>query len=96
MAPSSRAPRSGIHGSPASPLAEKLLSVELKPAGVDRNAATSSGEVPPDGDVESEHAVVTAIAAAAVKPKIRRIMVSLSERFDSRWGRCDNRHATRV
>jgi hypothetical protein len=40
---------------------------------VDRNAATRKGDVLP-GDVESEHAAVAAIAAAATMPKVRRII----------------------
>src|SRR5438105_243511 len=59
--------RSGLHACPTSALGPKVLSVELKPAGVERNAAESScdardGEV---DDVESVHAATMRSAAAA-------------------------------
>jgi hypothetical protein len=77
--PPSRALRSGLHASPASPAEEKLLSVALKPAGVDRNAATSSGDVLV-GDVESEHAIATPTAAATRILLVDRVILSISER----------------
>jgi hypothetical protein len=70
--------RSGLHASPASPEAEKLLSVALKPAGVERNAAVSNGDVLV-GDVESEHAVATT-TATALRILSDRVMMSFSER----------------
>src|SRR5204863_3482865 len=62
--PSSCALRSGLQGIPASPPAAKLLSVELKPAGVERKAAVRSEDVPA-GDVVSEHAAAATIAPRA-------------------------------
>jgi sorbitol-specific phosphotransferase system component IIA len=82
MPPPSRALRSGIQGCPASPPAEKELSVELKPAGVDRKAATSKGDVLV-GDVESEHATAVITVAATRIRKVGRIMFSFSDRLAS-------------
>src|SRR5690242_5514920 len=61
--------RSGIHAWPISEVAAKVLSVELNPAGVERNAAESScdasdGEV---DDVESAHAPTATRTAAAAR-----------------------------
>src|SRR3954468_23051729 len=80
MPPPSRALRSGRHASPASPRGEKLLSVALKPAGVERNAAARSGDALV-GDVESEHAVATTIARATRILPIDQVIMSFSERL---------------
>src|SRR5438105_12437736 len=65
MAPSSsRAFRSGIHASPESALDAKVLSVDLKPDGVERNAAASTDD-PLEGEVDSEHAAATSNGTAA-------------------------------